>query len=173
MKVFKRKKLLLSILLVVALVGIGVTVALSFAQSNQVVNSFEVAEHSTEIEEQVKGLTKTVWVSNQKNSPAYIRIRFEVSPEEAVKTANVQISGYDWKKGDDGFWYYTRPVSGNSKTKEIVWKVINESFIAVDSFDVLVYEESCVATSSSETVTIAEMQKAFQNADGAVKQNQG
>lgn len=166
MKFIKRKKLMLSILLVVALVGIGVTVALSFATSNPVENSFEAAEHSTEIEEEVDGLCKTVSVKNVKSSPAYIRIRFEVSPEDAVENYQIESEDTNWINGNDGFWYYTKPVSFNQSTGDIVWSAINPEEIVVDTFDVLVYEESCVATSTKVPVDIDEMQEAFKNADG-------
>ena len=167
MKFIKRKKLMLSVLLVVALVGIGVTVALSFATSNPVENSFEAAEHSTEIEESVDGLTKNVRVKNKKSSPAYIRIRFEVSPEDAVPNTVIKIEGSNWVYDDvDEFWYYTKPVSGNAKTGNIVWSATNPEEIVVDTFDVLVYEESCVATSTNDPADIGEMKEAFKNADG-------
>lgn len=166
MKFIKQKKLMLSILLVVALVGIGVTVALSFATSNPVTNTFEAAEHSTEIEEEVDGLSKTVRVKNEKSSPAYIRIRFEVSPEDAVETYQIVSEDTCWINGNDGFWYYSKPVSFNQSTGDIVWSATNPDEIVVDTFDVLVYEESCVATSTKAPAGIGEMKEAFKNADG-------
>ena len=87
MKKIKNKRIILSILLVVALVGVGTTIALSLAQSNSVTNTFEAADrdHNTEIIEKIDGLKKTVKVQNTaENSPAYIRVRFEVSPSDAV-----------------------------------------------------------------------------------------
>ena len=175
MRFLKQNKLVITILLVVALVGIGVTFALSIATSKPVKNSFEAAEHSTTIEEKVEDLTKTVTVKNEKKSPAYIRVRFEVSPEDAVSSDKYTISysGNEWVYGDDGFYYYTKPVAGYGETTSIVWKVTDDSEITVDTFDVLVYEESCVATSTSTSVTVDQMKTAFANADGAIETNQG
>ena len=42
-----------------------------------------------------------------------------------------------------------------------------------ESFDVLVYEESCVATSTSDSLTIEQIKEAFKKADGKTDQNQG
>lgn len=167
MKKIKNKRIILSILLVVALVGVGATVALSLAKTNPVINTFRAAQrdHDTSIEENVNpdALTKIVQVKNDaKNSYAYIRVRFEVSPSDV--TGNIK--GKNWEKDDTSdFWYYLKPVSPNNLTDEIVWTADQATVENTDTFDVLVYEESCVAPSDDEAKNIDTVKKAFENAD--------
>ena len=169
MKKIKNKRIILSILLVVALVGVGATVALSLAKTNSVINTFRAAQrdHDTSIKEEVdtETLTKTVQVSNDaKHSYAYIRVRFEVSPSDV----KVTITGDSWGNGKDGFYYYLKPVSPkepNNLTDEIVWTANQTTVENTDTFDVLVYEESCVAPSDDEAKDIDTVKKAFENAD--------
>lgn len=177
MKFIKQKKLMLSILLVVALIGVGATIALSVAKTDPVVNSFQAADHRTEIEEKVETLKKTVRVKNSaKDSAAYVRVRFEVSPSNALISQENLITSTDteWEEGSDGFWYYTKPVPAGDSTGEIIWETTSDNVKEdITSFDVLVYEESCVATSSSLAVTVDDMIEAFKEADGIIERNQG
>lgn len=171
MKKINNKRIILSILLVIALVGAGATIALSLAETNPVVNRFEVADHNTDITEVVKGLTKKVSVTNSaQKSPAYIRVRFEISPSDAVGEINSDITWDQndlWVNGNDGFYYYLKLVRPGESTAEINWQVKDKNQIKVDTFDVLVYEESCVAPSGSdEIVKLDTIKEAFKTADG-------
>ena len=124
MKNRNEKQFVLSILLVVVILGIGTTIALSTAISKPVVNSFQAADHETNIKEEIDGLKKTIQVKNTADkSAAFVRVR---NKEEVT-----------------------------------------------ESFDVLVYEESCVATSTSDSLTIEQIKEAFKKADGKTDQNQG
>lgn len=139
-------------------------------------NTFKAADrdHNTEIDEEVIELTKKVRVQNKaKTSRAFIRVRFEVSPSDAVTANDGQVvleQGTKWKDGGDGFYYFLAPVNSQDYTDYIIWKVADEENIKVDTFDVLVYEESCVATSldgyETDDAKLEKIKEAFQTADG-------
>lgn len=150
-----KKTFIVSLLLVVAIAGAAITMALAIARSNNVINTFEAADHSTEIEEKVDSdLTKTVWVKNTaKKSPAFIRVRLTVSPEELQKSLVLDEKALDegkWIDGEDGFYYYLTAVPAGGKTDALLSRVDGDSEVfkkfTGDSFDIVVYEESCVAT---------------------------
>ena len=65
-KKISRKTMLLSVILLVVLIGAGVTIALSVASTDPVVNTFQAGKIDTEIKEEFPGdaLSKTVTVTN-------------------------------------------------------------------------------------------------------------
>lgn len=166
MKYFN-KKLTVSILLLFVIVGIGGTFALSIAKTGPVVNLFKAADHDTNIKEEIDGLTKTVQVTNSaKDSPAFIRIRFEISPDQIGSDMTIDLVDNSWVYGNDGFYYYTKAVKSQEDTGEIKASVDPEK-INVDTFDILVYEESCVANiAAGQSADVADIQEAFAQAAG-------
>ena len=168
--IFKRHTLIASFLLVFAIAGVAGTVALVVATSGPVTNTFKAASLDTDItEEGGSPDKKVVTVTNQKDSPAYIRVRITVSPENA---ANPQyINPNKWVNGNDGFYYYYQAVAGNGgKTVPIIDRVeVNEDYAKTEEpFDVTVYQESCVATTApGETVSLQEIKDAFDAASGS------
>ncbi len=81
----QKNKFYLVPLLLVLLVGSTVTLALMMGKSNLLTNTFHAADHQTGIEENVDGLKKEVRVQNKsESSPAFIRVRLVVSPEDSV-----------------------------------------------------------------------------------------
>ena len=86
MKNRNEKQFVLSILLVVVILGIGTTIALSTAISKPVVNSFQAADHETNIKEEIDGLKKTIQVKNTADkSAAFVRVRIVISPAKAPR----------------------------------------------------------------------------------------
>ena len=157
MKNRNEKQFVLSILLVVVILGIGTTIALSTAISKPVVNSFQAADHETNIKEEIDGLKKTIQVKNTADkSAAFVRVRIVISPAKAL--------------GQDD--YYTKTLLPGEETEDLIFEVKNKEEVT-ESFDVLVYEESCVATSTSDSLTIEQIKEAFKKADGKTDQNQG
>ena len=148
MKNRNEKQFVLSILLVVVILGIGTTIALSTAISKPVVNSFQAADHETNIKEEIDGLKKTIQVKNTADkSAAFVRVRIVI-------------------------YYYTKTLLPGEETEDLIFEVKNKEEVT-ESFDVLVYEESCVATSTSDSLTIEQIKEAFKKADGKTDQNQG
>src|SRR5699024_9792243 len=87
-----------------------------------------------------------VTIKNNGESAAFIRVRVTVSPEGAAEPSYVQKT--NWYYGGDGFYYYLEAVQGNGETTPLFDGVVpSEEFAASqESFDVTVYQESCVAT---------------------------
>lgn len=167
---------MISVLLVIAVTGAALTMALAFAQSNSLTNTFKAAEHSTEITEDVTGLDKNVTVTNNsKESAAFVRVRLVVSPENAQEEIKLVFDGEaegngryvvpkEWAEADDGFYYYLSAVPAGESTTRLLDAVdVAENY--KEPFDVTVYEESCVA-STTGTVTLEQIQQAFAQASG-------
>lgn len=178
MKKIKNRKhfLAVSLLMLVLVVGAAVTVALGLASTDPVVNTFKAADHETEIEEEVDGtLDKDVTVTNTaEESPAFIRVRLVVSPEEKAvlkfapnDSPNV---GNSWVDGGDGFYYYTKAVAPGKSTEQLLDSVaIKEGtdFEVGETLDVTVYEESCVANiAAGQSAEVKEIQQVFAQAAG-------
>ena len=175
MKNRNEKQFVLSILLVVVILGIGTTIALSTAISKPVVNSFQAADHETNIKEEIDGLKKTIQVKNTADkSAAFVRVRIVISPAKALGQDDYMIQGQNWTENaeQDGFYYYTKTLLPGEETEDLIFEVKNKEEVT-ESFDVLVYEESCVATSTSDSLTIEQIKEAFKKADGTTDQNQG
>lgn len=178
MKKIKNRKhfLAVSLLMLVLVVGAAVTVALGLASTDPVVNTFKAADHETEIEEEVDGkLNKDVTVTNTaEESPAFIRVRLVVSPEEkaVLKFApnDSPDVGNNWEDGKDGFYYYTKAVAPGDSTEQLLDSVaIKEGtdFEVGETLDVTVYEESCVANiAAGQFADVADIQEAFAQAAG-------
>lgn len=167
---FKRHTLIASFLLVFAIAGVAGTVALAVATSNPVTNTFKAANLDTEITEEGDNPDKKeVTITNQKDSPAYIRVRITVSPENAAEPN--YINNDKWMNGNDGFFYYSEAVAGNGgKTLPIMDKVlVDEEYEKTEAdFDVTVYQESCVASTAPGTVVdIDTIKAAFDAATGS------
>lgn len=168
--IFKRHTLIASFLLVFAIAGVAGTVALAVATSDPVTNTFKAASLDTDITEEGSSPDeKIVTITNQKDSPAYIRVRITVSPENATKPLTIKDG---WLDGNDGFYYYHQAVEGNGgKTNPIIDSIdVDEDYAKTkEPFDVTVYQESCVATKApGETVTLEDMKNAFNAASGSV-----
>ena len=180
MKKFRVKKekrtFIVSLLLVAAIAGAAITIALAIAQSNAVTNTFKAADHETGIVETVGGLNKDVTVkNNSESSPAFIRVRMVVSPEDAgiqlVYNSNAENEDKykvpsDWAQAADGFYYYLKAVPAKGSTSQLLDEVeVPEGF--TDTFDVTVYEESCVATvPAGQSATLDVIKNAFDKAAG-------
>lgn len=143
-----KRTFIVSFLLIVAIAGAAVTIALAVAQSTPVTNTFTAADHNTNIDENVEGnLTKEVRVQNSaSNSPAFIRVRLTPSPEGSVNLifAEDAFATDKWVNGGDGFYYYLQAVEPGNSTDMLLKAV--EPVGDITTFDVTVYEESCVAT---------------------------
>lgn len=169
-----KKSFVLSLLLLVAVVGTAGTVALAVAKSNDVKNTFQAADNNTGIEEPEGGTPekKQVSVINESSENyTFIRARVTVSPEGACEV-NIP-KETKWEDGGDGFYYYCQavaPVKPNepdedkSNTDLLIDGVTPSGNFKGNTFDVTVYEESCVATTTTN-VTLDVVKKAFEEAE--------
>ena len=108
----------------VLLIGtvVGSTVAYLIAQTDAVENTFEYAKVSCE----VTGSKENVQIKNTGNTAAYIRATYVVTWRDGNRNVAVSVPdgysytltenlGNNWKKGTDGYFYYTSPIApGNS-----------------------------------------------------------
>lgn len=143
-----KKKSILSLLLLLAIVGAAITMALAVANTEQVVNAFAAGKIDTEIEETVDpNLNKKVWIKNSENadSHAFIRVRLNCTPEESVNLVYAEESKNTWKYNEaDGFWYYLYSVAPGGKSTQLLDKIQPREGYAGD-MDVTVYHEACIA----------------------------
>ena len=117
----KAAALLLSMILLIG-IAVGTTVAFLVARTEPMKSTFEYAKVSCE----VTGSKKNVQIKNTGNTAAYIRATYVVTWRDAYGKVAVSVPGgysytltenlgNNWKKGTDGYFYYTSPVApGNS-----------------------------------------------------------
>lgn len=117
----KAAVLLLSMILLIG-IAVGTTVAFLVARTEPMKSTFEYAKVSCE----VTGSKENVQIKNTGNTAAYIRATYVVTWRDADGKVAVSVPGgysytltenlsNNWKKGTDGYFYYTSPVApGNS-----------------------------------------------------------
>ena len=117
----KAAVLIIAVLLLLG-AAVGSTVAFLTTQTKPVENSFEYAKVSCE----VTGSKENVQIKNTGNTAAYIRATYVVTWRDADGKVAVSVPdgysytltenlGNNWKKGTDGYFYYTSPIApGNS-----------------------------------------------------------
>lgn len=181
-----KKMLIVSILLSAAVIGVAATIALEVARSNFVTNTFIAGKIDTEIDEEIDvdgaTLKKSVSVKNldTATSDAYVRVRLTKSPESeeiTLKFATGAISNPINEESDtwiyneeDGFYYYRYSVEPGKATTELLSSVDPGSYAG--EFDVIVYQESCIATEENPYVEngnnnplgLSVLMSAFENA---------
>lgn len=180
----KKHTFIVSVLLVIAIVGVAATVALAVATTDPVTNTFKAADLDTEIEEPtptpdpspspIPADEKTVTIKNNGESPAFIRVRVTVSPEDAAEPI-YKTEETEWYYGRDGFYYYLKAVQGEEETAPLFDGVTPK--IKEEPFEVTVYQESCVATvdlsgyqTNDEKLTA--IKGAFQSASGTTTESE-
>lgn len=118
----KSKAMLVSLLLIIG-VTISGTLAYIVADSGPVKNTFTPSAVTTEVVETVRGNTKSnVQIKNTGDTTAYIRAAVVITwqdengnvlgelPAEETDYAITYNLDSGWKKGSDGFYYWTAPV---------------------------------------------------------------
>ena len=113
--------LLLSMILLIG-IAVGTTVAFLVARTEPMKSTFEYAKVSCE----VTGSKENVQINNTGNTAAYIRATYVVTWRDGNRNVAVSVPdgysytltenlGNNWKKGTDGYFYYTSPIApGNS-----------------------------------------------------------
>ena len=114
--------LLLSMILLIG-IAVGTTVAFLVARTEPIKSTFEYAKVSCE----VTGSKENVQIKNTGNTAAYIRATYVVTWRDAYGKVAVSVPGgysytltenlsNNWKKGTDGYFYYTSPVAPDNST---------------------------------------------------------
>ena len=126
--------LVVSVLVLLLAVAVG-TLAWLTAQDS-VTNTFTPAHVTCTVEETFNGTEKTnVQIKNTSDIPAYIRAYIVVTwkdaddaddnvygklPVEGTDYTMTMSSGTAWKKGSDGYYYYTSPVAADDTTGVLI-----------------------------------------------------
>lgn len=171
--------MLLSVILLVVLIGAGVTIALSVASTDPVVNTFQAGKIDTEIKEEFPGdaLSKTVTVTNssEAKSDAFVRVRINAPEGFTLDLTEATGENATWEKGDDGFYYYLYSVEPDGSTTALLkgFQITDQS---LENFDITVYHESCIATVESHqgdggAISLKTIQDAFKKATGTEHQD--
>lgn len=139
-KISKKLVALITALSLVLVVVVGSTVAYLIDRTDPVVNTFDLTNVDVDIVEDFDGqVKKDVQVKNTGDIPAYIRAVIVATWEsdteqgtvgEISVTAETPVEGLDfeinynltdgWVKGDDGFYYYTKPLEPDSSTSNLI-----------------------------------------------------
>lgn len=133
----KRKKshkpIILPIALLVLLLGVGIGGVVAFLTSatDPVTNTFTPSQVKTEVVERFADGTKSnVCIRNTGDTTAWIRAAVVVTWQDEAGNVYGQtpVAGSDytitfdlangWIEGDDGFYYYTRPVKSEAENSE-------------------------------------------------------
>lgn len=178
----KQKRLLLSILVLICVLGVGTTVAYMFATDGTLTNSFKYASLDTGIVDTGEGVDKTVSVKNKGKSPAWVRVRLMVSgidPENVriVKSAEGQtvdpdelllvmanqndwsaISSYKTLMEGQGWIYYKSKLQPDAYTSQLLSGVVFGDNVDPNTITITVSHESVLAMSDDYTTDFASPQ---------------
>lgn len=130
MKLFKNKKSIAMLVSIIALLTIvvGTTIAYLYTNTPSITNTFTPTKVTTTIEEKPGKVKEEVKVKNTGEIDAYIRATVIVTWKNAdgnvYATEPVKDKDYTvtyptdtgWKKGSDGYYYYTRKVKPGVST---------------------------------------------------------
>ncbi len=114
--------LLLSMILLIG-IAVGTTVAFLVARTEPIKSTFEYAKVSCE----VTGSKENVQIKNTGDIPVYVRATYIITWRDADGKVAVSVPGgysytltenlsNNWKKGTDGYFYYTSPVAPDNST---------------------------------------------------------
>ena len=119
----KSSALIIALALILVL-AVGGTVAYIFTHTGPVINTFTPADAKITVDEETSDNQKTsiTVVNNSTGVPVYIRVALVANmidkDENVTGAASVPTftPGYDWIKGSDGYYYYTKavPVGGST-----------------------------------------------------------
>ena len=123
-----RSSALIIALALILVLAVGGTVAYIFTQTDPVINTFTPTEAKITVDEETSNNQKTsiTVVNNSTGVPVYIRVALVANmidkDENVTGAASVPTftPGDDWKKGSDGYYYYTKPVPVGGSTGNLL-----------------------------------------------------
>lgn len=166
-----KKGTLLALSLAVLCLSIlsGSTLAYLVTGTSPIANLFSPAEVSCEVLGGNNGYAENVRIQNTGNIPAYIRAAIVVTFETEDEYGNITISSIvpdagdyrirfaentHWKKGADGFWYYTQPVAVNQSTETLILHCADNKSVAPAGFTLTIeVVASAIQASGTSAVT--------------------
>ena len=119
--------LLVSLILIIGVI-VGGAIAFLMDTTGPVNNQFTPSKVTTEVTETRSGTTKSdVYITNTGDTEAWIRAAVVVTWQDeagnvygqkpvAGENYTAWTPGTDWKQGDDGFYYYKKPVAAGETT---------------------------------------------------------
>ena len=162
-KILKSKKIMLSLLMIVGVLVFGtglVTLALLSDKTDDLENTFELGNVTTEIEEEFEKtqsattFKKEPVIVNTGENDCYVRVRVSISPEEALLiVGDEQVFGgskANWGYYN-GYYYYKSALKPGEKTTALFNTVTvkNEYVDTIEGFEVTVYQEAVQAKMSA------------------------
>lgn len=161
-------KALISILLVAVLM-IGGTIAYLVQGSNEVSNTFQVADPGTSVVETGEGNAdnKTAQVKNTGNVPVYVRaiavvVSAEDSPAVSAEDMTIKYDDSRWTYVEaDGYYYYKAILHVGETTDPLFTGVTNIEAPKDANFSIQVYQECVAVPTGSTSTNLTDMQNAF------------
>lgn len=130
----KRFSIIISLLLITLIASAG-TLAWVTATTDPVENKFEVGSVIPDINEDFNNETKSnVTVTNNGNCTGYIRAAIiptwgsynedgkftAVSKKASLDDLDITFGSSNWKKAQDGYYYYIKPVPAGTTTEKLI-----------------------------------------------------
>lgn len=147
----------------------GSTLAYLVTGTNPIANIFNHAVVSCKVLGGNSRYAENVCIQNTGNIPAYIRAAIVVTFEREGDDGNTTVSSLvpeegdyriqfaentNWKKGPDGFWYYTQPVAVNQSTETLILDCAAQKSVAPDGFTLTIkVVASAIQASGTQAVT--------------------
>ena len=132
MKLNKKLLTLLVSFLVIAVFAVGGTVAFLYTNDGPIENVFTPSKVTTEVVEQINnGVKSNVRIKNTGDTDAWIRAYVVITwqdkdgnvygemPEKGKHYTDWNLDNY-WIPGEDGFYYYTKPVAPDGMTDVLI-----------------------------------------------------
>lgn len=157
---------------------IGGSVAFLLTGSREVTNTFQPAHMACHVEETMDkeaSVKSNVYVKNDSNVPAYIRVKLlfnwrDAEGENMVaqpawgQSSSISLpEGSKWELGSDGFFYYKDPVEAKGNTEKLIDEIPLGFDPVTGSKQSLEIVASCVQAEPDDAVL-----KAWGEANGSV-----
>ena len=148
----KTISLAISLLMIIGLVA-GGTLAFLRDDTQEITNTFEPSAVTTEVEESFAGGTKSdVKIRNTGNTDAWIRATYVVTWQDAqgnvlgtapttedyTLTPGTATEDGEWLTGEDGFFYWNKPVAAKGSTGQLIASVTKLKDAPKEGYDLCV-----------------------------------
>lgn len=165
----KGKILIISLAVLCLCILSGSTLAYLITGTGSLFNSFAPGQVSCEVVGADNGYAENVKIKNTGNVPAYIRVAIVVTFEKDDGKENSIVSSIapdegdyriqfaentNWKKGVDGYWYYTEPVAAADTTQVLITYCGKNKSVAPQGYQLTIEViASAIQASGTKAVT--------------------
>ena len=171
-EVIKSKKIKLILLSIIGILVCAtglVTLAMLLSRTNQLTNTFELGNVTTEIDENFEKtdvattFKKEPVVKNTGKNACYVRVRVSASPESALSIMGWNLGSDEgqWTDGKDGYYYYNSELKPGETTATPLFEKVEVIDTTIEGFEVTVYQEAVQSkmnardgSSTSDAMTI-------------------